>query len=80
MERTDALIRFPVGQSEDESSGLVEVTVRIREDQACALEAIQLAERMNNSHCDQSELFQQALDLLISERIKAVRLRKRIRN
>lgn len=56
------------------------MTVRIREDQACALEAIQLAERLSKHHSDQSELFQEALDLLIGERIRAVRLRKRIRN
>jgi hypothetical protein len=58
-------------------SPLVEVTTYIREDQACALEMIQIAEQQaRGSPCDQAELFQEALDLLIRARIIAIDQRK----
>jgi len=55
---------------------LVEVTTYIREDQAVALEIIRNAERqMRGGDCDQAELFQEALDLLINARLIPIRLR-----
>ena len=52
------------------SPNLVEVTTYIREDQACALEMIQIAEQQSRgAPRDQAELFQEALDLLINARI-----------
>ena len=62
---------------DDRPAGLVEVTTYIREDQALALELIQNAERQKRGErCDQSELFQEALDLLIKDRLILIRLRK----
>jgi hypothetical protein len=75
MKDKDALIVQPV---ERDSSGLVEVTTYIREDQACALEMIQTAEQQSRgAPCDQAELFQEALDLLIKSRIFMMDLRPR---
>jgi hypothetical protein len=55
---------------ERDAPELVEVTTYIREDQACALEMIQIAEQQHRgAPCDQAELFQEALDLLIKTRI-----------
>jgi len=67
MTDKDALIVPAVGRDSPE---LVEVTTYIREDQACALAMIQLAEQQyRGSPCDQAELFQAALDLLINSRL-----------
>jgi hypothetical protein len=66
MHNEDALI---IPFAERDSPGLVEVTTYIREDQACALEMIQIAEQQHGgAPCDQAELFQEALDLLIKTR------------
>jgi hypothetical protein len=68
---------------ERDSPGLVQVTTYIREDQACALEMIQIAEQMHRgAPCDQAELFQEALDLLIKTRMFAIdqRPRKIVKN
>jgi hypothetical protein len=63
---------------EADSPVLVEVTTYIREDQACALEMIQIAEEQTRgAPCDQAELFQEALDLLIKTRIFAIDKRAR---
>lgn len=59
-----------------DSSGVIEVTVSIREDQAFALEAIHNAELMSGGQADLSALFQQALDMFINARVKAVRLKR----
>jgi len=60
------------------SPNLVKVTTYIREDQACALEMIQIAEQQDRgAPCDQAELFQEALDLLINARIFVIDRRPR---
>lgn len=60
--------------SESDSTGLVKVTTYIREDQAFALEIMENAERQRRGKdFDQSELFQEALDLLIKARIVVLR-------
>lgn len=62
---------------DDQSSGLVQVTTYIREDQAFALELLETAERQRRGRrFDRAELFQEALDLLIKARIVAIRLPK----
>jgi hypothetical protein len=67
MNNEDALI---IPSVERDSPALVEVTTYIREDQACALEMIQIAEQVHRGvSCDQAELFQEALDLLIKDRL-----------
>jgi hypothetical protein len=67
MKDEDALI---IPFVERDSPALVEVTTYIREDQACALEMIQIAEQLHRgAPCDQAELFQEALDILIKARM-----------
>jgi hypothetical protein len=67
MKNDDALIMPFVERA---STALVEVTTYIREDQACALEMIQIAEQLHRgAPCDQAELFQEALDMLIKARM-----------
>jgi hypothetical protein len=67
MKDEDALISPFV---ERDSPALVEVTTYIREDQACALEMIQIGEQLHRgAPCDQAELFQEALDMLIKARM-----------
>jgi hypothetical protein len=80
MKKEDAVI---IPFVERDSPALVEVTTYIREDQACALEMIQIAEQMHRgAPCDQAELFQEALDLLIETRMLAIdkRPRKIVKN
>jgi hypothetical protein len=61
--------RFTIPAAGRDSQELVEVTTYIREDQACALEMIRIAEQhARGAPCDQAELFQEALDLLIKNR------------
>ncbi|HKQ99860.1 MAG TPA: hypothetical protein VJT09_04255 [Pyrinomonadaceae bacterium] len=80
MAKEDELVRksedHPAAQnSEDERPKLVEVTTYIREDQAFALELMENAERgKRGTNFDRAELFQEALDLLIRERLIAIRL------
>jgi hypothetical protein len=75
MNNEDALT---ISFVERDSPTLVEVTTFIREDQACALEMIQIAEQMHlGAPCDQAELFQEALDLLIKTRVLAIDKRPR---
>jgi hypothetical protein len=75
MNNEDALI---IPSIERDSPVLVEVTTYIREDQACALEMIQIAEQLQRgASCDQADLFQEALDLLIKTRIHAIDRRTR---
>jgi hypothetical protein len=75
MKKEDALI---IPSVERDSRELVEVTTHIREDQACALEMIQIAEQMHRgAPCDQAELFQEALDLLIKTRMFVIDKRPR---
>jgi hypothetical protein len=62
---------------ESNSTGLVKVTTYIREDQALALEMLENAERQRRGgNFDQSELFQEALDMLIKASFVAIRLKK----
>jgi hypothetical protein len=69
MNKEDALIIPSAERDSPGLPGLVEVTTYIREDQACALEMIQIAEQQHRgAPCDQAELFQEALDLLIKTR------------
>jgi hypothetical protein len=69
MNKEDALIIPSAEWDSPGLSGLVEVTTYIREDQAYALEMIQIAEQQHRGvPCDQAELFQEALDLLIKTR------------
>jgi hypothetical protein len=75
MKDEDALIPPSV---DGDSSVLVEVTTYIREDQACALEMIQIGEQLaRGAPCDQAELFQEALDLLIKARMLVIDKRAR---
>lgn len=80
MAKEDALARKHedalVDQSRDgDSENFVKVTTYIREDQALALELIENAERESRGGSfDQAELFQEALDMLIKERIIAIKL------
>jgi hypothetical protein len=58
---------------------LVEVTTYIREDQASALAMIRLAEQQSRgTPCDQAELFQEALDMLIKTRLIGIDKRKKM--
>lgn len=64
--------------AENDSPRLVEVTTYIREDQALALEMIQVAEQQRGgAGRDQAVLFQEALDLLINTRLRVIRLGKK---
>jgi hypothetical protein len=66
MKESDTPIPFVEG----EATELVQVTTYIREDQACALEMIRLAEQQyRGAACDLAELFQEALDMLINSRL-----------
>lgn len=74
-EEKDSLMIQP---AEPDLPRLVEVTTYIREDQALALEMIELAEQQRGgAGCDQAALFQEALDMLINTRLVAIRLRKK---
>jgi len=74
-EEKDALM---IQSIESDSPRLVEVTTYIREDQALALEMIQLVEQQRSgAGCDQAALFQEALDMLINTRLWAIRLNKK---
>ena len=74
-EEKEALMIPP---AENDSPQLIEVTTFIREDQALALEMIQLAERQRGgAGSDQAVLFQEALDMLINTRLRAIRLNKK---
>jgi hypothetical protein len=73
-EGKDTLMILP---TENNSSGLVEVTTYIREDQALGLEMIQLAEQQSGVRCDQAALFQEALDMLINTRLAGICLSKK---
>ncbi len=65
--------------AQTDSPLLVEVTTYIREDQACALAMIQLAEQQfRGTPCDQAELFQEALDMLIKTRLIVIDKRTRM--
>ncbi len=67
----DALI---LKSLEGDEPNLVQVITWIREDQACALEMIQIAEHQRRGiPCDQATLFQEALDLLIKTRMVVIR-------
>jgi hypothetical protein len=75
MNNEDALI---IPSIERDSPVLVEVTTYIREDQDCALAMIQIAEQLQRgAPCDQADIFQEALDLLIKTRIHAIDRRTR---
>lgn len=75
MPKDDTLVIPPV---KNNSPQLVEVITYIREDQALALEMIQLAEQQRGgAGRDQAVLFQEALDLLINTRLRVVRLGKK---
>ncbi len=77
MSKDDALMIPP---TENASPQLVEVTTYIREDQALALEMIQIAEQQRGGvGRDQAVLFQEALDMLINTRLRAIRLNKKER-
>jgi hypothetical protein len=74
MKESDA----PIPLIEGEATDLVQITTYIREDQACALEMIRLAEQQyRGAPCDQAELFQEALDLLINSRLIVADRKKR---
>ncbi len=74
-EEKDALMIPP---AENDSPQLVEVTTYIREDQALALEMIQIAEQQRGgAGRDQAVLFQEALDMLINTRLRAIRVGKK---
>ena len=66
-----------ISGSEDDSEKLVEITAHIREDQLLALEIIQTAEQQKRGEFyDGSKLIQEAIDLLIKNRLIAVKLKK----
>jgi hypothetical protein len=81
MAKQNALMNQTEGTFLDQSdgsssSGLVQVTTNIREDQAFALELMETAERQRRGGSfDRAEFFQEALDLLIKANIVAIRLR-----
>lgn len=79
MKENDALIVPPVETDTPPQPDLVEVTTYIREDQACALAMIRLAEQQTRgTPCDQAELFQEALDMLIKTRLIGIDKRTRM--
>jgi hypothetical protein len=63
--------------AESDLPKLVQVTTYIREDQALALEMIQLAEQQKSGQqVDQAELFQEALDLLIKAHLIPIKIQR----
>ena len=77
IHRDEATDLALVTGNDRETSPLVELTAHIRADQALALESLENAERQRvGGKFDRDDLIRRALDLLIEQRLVAIRLAK----
>jgi hypothetical protein len=76
-DETSRRLVFAGRKDEDEAPELVELTARIRDDQALALEILENSGRWRvGAAVDRDSLIQEALDLLIEKHIVAIDLRE----